>query len=1455
MPFNPFQRFPGRKPILPTVPRRPLIPQRVKVRRNGENLADWEAYEREDEIWRQRLNQMLAEIGAAIVTTDTVVTPEGGDGGSTDPLPPGSGGTGVVVLSDILGTVNQVNVADGANTVIGGDVTLSLPQDIHTGANVTFNSLSLTTPLGLTSGGTNKSLTALAGAVVWSDADSLELTAVGGVGELLVSQGAGSPIWQAPSVAIAHNLLSVYHPDTLVDTVLRGDLLVGNGTPLWSRLGIGAINTVLRTDGVDPIWGKVDLSTDVTGDLPLTGLPQAIAYSVLGNPTGATADVVNIGSASPFNVLRRSGTTLGFGPIDLSQSGAVGGILNMVNGGTNAALVGVWGGIVYSTATNLSISAAGTVGQILVSAGADTPIWQDPSVATAHALLSATHTDTVASAVSRGSLIYGNATPAWAELAVGIVDQILKTDGTDVAWGALNLSSANAVTGVLGALYGGTGLAGTVQGTLIYGSAINTYSLLIKDTNDTRYLSNTGTSNNPAWAQINLTNGVTGTLPVANGGTGVTDLSDVVGTTNQVSVSGGTDRVIGGNVTLSLPQDIHTGATPTFVRASFTGLASDSVEGPVIHDGGTIFALDQLPIAYGGTGVSDLSDILGTTNQVNVSGGTNRVIGGDVTLSLPQNIDTSASVLFEQVRIAGMLATGSDPIDLTGDEASLDVGGMTFIRITSDATRTVFGMTGGDFDGQHLLFTNVGSFNVIFANESGSAGAVEQRIITGTGADITLAPGESMNLIYDQFSGTPRWRALAKVYLATGGVGPHNLLSATHTDTAASAVSRGSLIVGNSTPAWSELVIGAANRVLRSDGTDASWAQVALATDVSGDLPFANLTQIAGLSVLGVTGNVLADVAAITAATDNQVLRRSGTALAFGAVNLASSDAVTGDLPYANLAQGSALSVLGVTGNATADNASIVAASDHQVFRRSGTAVAFGAVNLAQGAAVTGALAATNGGTGQSSYAVGDILYASTTTALSKLADVATGNALISGGVGVAPSWGKIGLTTHISGTLPQANGGTNATAFGANRIIFQNSGNTAFSSDANLTWDGSTFVMAAGKAAFARATATAVVHLAAGTTAASTAPLKFTTGTSMSSAEAGAMEFTTDDLFFTISTGPARKKLVIADPIGGLGLGGRVPFSTTNGRLTDSANLTYADPILTCQRSSIGTTPADALWLVNNTAAAAGSQQYSPSLRLSGQGWKTDATAASQFVSWRMQVKPVQGAANPSGDLMFDFDVNSGGFTNKVTFMDGVGVLCQGARFAARAGSTTDGDIWNDSTQKALQTYAGGVEQTLSGTLFVGTADSAFVENTAAETTCTPTGVGTLALPANFLVAGKVLRFTIGGLYVNTGTPTLTIRVKKGSDIIASKGLGVTNSYTYIREVIEVVVTSSTTTKARTVAIIYADGSSSNLMQRIETDGTISTSAESLSITAQWSAADPDNVFWVDQFIVEVLN
>lgn len=119
------------------------------------------------------------------------------------------------------------------------------------------------------------------------------------------------------------------------------------------------------------------------------------------------------------------------------------------------------------------------------------------------------------------------------------------------------------------------------------------------------------------------------------------------------------------------------------------------------------------------------------------------------------------------------------------------------------------------------------------------------------------------------------------------------------------------------------------------------------------------------------------------------------------------------------------------------------------------------AIAISASQITSGTVSVVRGGTGLTGYTIGDIIYASGATALASLADVAIGNALISGGVGVAPSYGKIGLTTHVSGTLPVANGGTGLATLAVSQIPYGN-GTAAYQSSANLTYDGSLFTVKA---------------------------------------------------------------------------------------------------------------------------------------------------------------------------------------------------------------------------------------------------------------------------------------------------------------------------------------------------------------------------------------------------------
>lgn len=84
----------------------------------------------------------------------------------------------------------------------------------------------------------------------------------------------------------------------------------------------------------------------------------------------------------------------------------------------------------------------------------------------------------------------------------------------------------------------------------------------------------------------------------------------------------------------------------------------------------------------------------------------------------------------------------------------------------------------------------------------------------------------------------------------------------------------------------------------------------------------------------------------------------------------------------------------------------------------------------------------------------------------------------------------------------------------------------------------------------------------------------------------------------------------------------------------------------LTARVTAVGTGTSDGLVAENTTAAADGAQQYSPLSILRGSGWKTNATAESQAVEFATQVRPVQGAAAPTGGLHFLSQINGGGWT-----------------------------------------------------------------------------------------------------------------------------------------------------------------------------------------------------------------
>lgn len=143
--------------------------------------------------------------------------------------------------------------------------------------------------------------------------------------------------------------------------------------------------------------------------------------------------------------------------------------------------------------------------------------------------------------------------------------------------------------------------------------------------------------------------------------------------------------------------------------------------------------------------------------------------------------------------IAGLLDAQQDfrlsgdisPSQITSNQNDYSPTGLstaTVLRLTSDASRNITGIAGGA-DGRVLVLFNVGSFDIVLKDASGSSTAANRLAF---GADLTISASKSVTLQYDSTSS--RWRPKA----VSGALIAANNLS----DVASASTSRTSLGLG-----------------------------------------------------------------------------------------------------------------------------------------------------------------------------------------------------------------------------------------------------------------------------------------------------------------------------------------------------------------------------------------------------------------------------------------------------------------------------------------------------------------------------------------------------------------------------------------------------------------------------------------------------------------------------------
>ncbi len=403
-------------------------------------------------------------------------------------------GTYTIVEDGTVNASNMFVMTTNGTIVVGTTAIVWSAFNSAANINVTApilksgNTLSLDVPLAATYGGTgvsNSSTITLGGAI-----NTAAAFTTSGANALTLTTSAPTNVTLPTTGTLVNTAVTTLSSLASIGTITSG---VWNGTLISPTYGGTGINNGSST-------------ITLGGNLTLSGA-FTTAFTITGN-TSVT-----------FPTSGTLATTAGVPALPMSLS----------NGGTGASLVASNGGIFYSNATTGAILAGtATAGQLLTSGASTTPAWTTstyPATNAVSTLLYASSANVMAALATANNGVLVTSSGGVPSISSTIPSA---TQDNITRVGALASGSLAAGFTAVTVPLGGTGLTSLTQGDILYASASNTLSALAKNASATRYLSNTGTTNNPAWAQIDLTNGVTGVLPVANGGTGVTVSNTVI---------------------------------------------------------------------------------------------------------------------------------------------------------------------------------------------------------------------------------------------------------------------------------------------------------------------------------------------------------------------------------------------------------------------------------------------------------------------------------------------------------------------------------------------------------------------------------------------------------------------------------------------------------------------------------------------------------------------------------------------------------------------------------------------------------------------------------------------------------------------------------------------------------------------------------------------------------------